>query len=120
MSAASYLLRRGGFFWASSLAAVGAGGGGFGGGAGAAAFGAEVAGHPGFRAEDALQQRGHVEVGVQAGPVQAEAGGGDFDVGEVFVGGAGQAFGEAGGEGELDAGVEGDDDARAATVVACG
>ena len=97
------MLRRGGFLWACAFAAVLVGGGGFGLGAGSAVFGAEVAGHPGFRAEDALQQGGDVEVGIQAGLVQAETSRGDFDIGQIFVRGAGQAFGQARREGELDA-----------------
>jgi len=79
-----------------------------------------LAGHPGFGAENALEEGGEVEVGVQSGPVEAEAGGGDFDFGEVFGGGTGEAFGELRREGKLDAGVERDDDAGGAAVVAGG
>ena len=59
----------------ASEGAVRAGGGGFGGGAGFASLGAEAGGHPFARAEEAFEERGEVEVGVELGEVDAVAGG---------------------------------------------
>ncbi len=67
------------FSGAASESAVGSGGGGFGCGAGFASLGAEAGGHPFARAEEAFEERGEVEVGVELGEVDAVAGGGDLD-----------------------------------------
>lgn len=73
---------------AATFAAIVARGRDLGGGARSTVFRAELLRHPGFRAEYALEERRHVEIGIEARPVQAEAGWGDFDVGQIFVGGA--------------------------------
>src|SRR5271167_819396 len=69
--------------WPSTLPPILARGRDLGDGARPPAFRAELARHPAFRAEYALQQRRHIEIGVQAGPVQAEAGRADFDIGQI-------------------------------------
>ena len=61
---------------------------GLGGRAGLAARRAHLRGHPAPGAEDAPQQRRNVEIGVEPGPVQAEPGRADLDLGQVFGRGA--------------------------------
>jgi len=82
-----------------------------------AAIGATFAGHPVFGTEDALQQGRDVNVGVELRLMQAKASRANFNLGQMFPGCPGQAFGELGRKGELDAGVQHHDDARCAAVV---
>jgi len=50
--------------------------------------------------------------------MQTEAGRTDFDLGQIVGRGAGEPFGQTRGERYLNAGVQGDDDARHAALVA--
>src|SRR3546814_6936541 len=50
--------------------------------------------HPLLRAENALQQCGYVEIGVELGPMQAQPGSANLNVGQRIGGSVGQAFGE--------------------------
>ncbi len=64
-------LSRDRFPWSPPLAAVLACGGNLGCSARSAPFGSELARHPMFRTEHALQQRRYVEIGVEPRPVKA-------------------------------------------------
>ena len=81
------------------------------------AFRAELARHPALRPEPALQQRWHIEIGVQAGPVQAEADRADFNFRQAFGRRNRQSFREPRRKGQFDPGAERHDHPRTASVI---
>src|SRR3546814_1508356 len=74
--------------------------------------------HPLLRAENALQQCGYVEIGVELGPMQAQPGSANLNVGQRIGGSVGQAFGEPRRKCQLDTRIQRHHYARAAAIVA--
>src|SRR3546814_6773899 len=74
--------------------------------------------HPLLRAENALQQCGYVEIGVELGPMQAQPGSANLNVGQRIGGSVGQAFGEPHRKCQLDTRIQRHHYARAAAIVA--
>src|SRR3546814_17709208 len=74
--------------------------------------------HPLLRAENALQQCGYVEIGVELGPMQAQPGSANLNVGQRIGGSVGQAFGEPRRHCQLDPRIQPHHYARAAAILA--
>src|SRR3546814_10923986 len=67
---------------------------------------------------NALQQCGYVEIGVELGPMQAQPGSANLNVGQRIGGSVGQAFGEPRRKCQLDTRIQRHHYARAAAIVA--
>ena len=87
---------------------------------GFAALRAEAAGHPLPRAEEAFEQGREIEVGIELGEIDTEAGWGDLDGGELGGSCRFKALRDGRREGKIYAGGELENDAADAAVVAGG
>ena len=105
---------------ASAFAAVFPRCGRLGSGSGFAAGCSELRGHKALRAEHALQERRHIQIGVELRPVQPKAGRADFDFGQVVPGRVGETFRQARRESDLHARIQVDDKTGRAVIIACG
>ena len=108
-------------FWgAAAEGAVSLGGGSLGAALGATAKLAEPRGHPLLRAEETLEERGEIKVGIQFWEMNAETRGRDFDVAELCGRGVVQALSKTRRKANVQVGTELNDDAAACAVVAGG
>lgn len=76
----------------------------------------QLARHPAFRAQHALQQGGHMQICIQLPPVKTETGGTVLDLGKVGRCRASQSFRQIGGKSDLNARVQRNDDTRRSPI----
>ena len=110
-------LAGGGLAGTAAEGSVGAGGGALGERAGFAALRAEAGSHPFAGTHGAVEKPGDVEVRIELGEVETEAGWSDFDIAELRGGGVLQALGILRREKDAEAGGEVDDDLLGLAVV---